>query len=70
MEPLPYDVANAMVHEGGIAFCAPGIPYSSFLLFLDLQAFGEYTADQQRARAEAWKGIETFASLRSRETHK
>ena len=59
-KPLPCDVANAIAHASGFTFCASGIPSPSFLLILALHPLEGYIPYQCRARAEAWKRIETL----------
>ena len=67
MEPLPIDVANAIIYCGGFAFCSGDLPSGSFRKFVDLHPIGGYVPDQRRARSEAWRRIE---KLREKEAQK
>ena len=61
LTPLPSDVALAIVHAGGFAFCAGSIPSASFSKFLELHSIsGEIVPDQRIAKNAAWQRIATL----------
>ena len=66
LEPLPREVANAITHAGGFAFCAAGVPSPSYRKFLDLHPIEGFVPDQRRAKAEAWKRIERLREAEER----